>query len=206
MHRISRQLLRKNCLLSLAVYLGSWMIGIALALKFIPQQMIAHIDIHPTQQDAWLYISHNLELELLFLAGALTLGVAPVLLLVWNGCLDGILATAVARHYGLQVVLVGLLPHGIPEALAWILLGTCSLLLSRYLRTLFFPGKKTPAVMESEPIAHDASLTGWRAIWHRLPWQLTNVYSCFIIGSALLIILAGILEATVSPWLMHTLG
>src|SRR5262249_17267425 len=149
--------------------------------------------------------SHNLELELLFLVGALTLGVGPVLLLVWNGCLDGILATAVALHYGLPLVLVGLLPHGIPEGLAWILLGTCSLLLSRRLRAIFFPGKKREPIEEAS-VQSDAPVSRWRAFWQRLPWPVSTVYSFLIIISALLIILAGILESSVSPWLMHIVG
>jgi uncharacterized membrane protein SpoIIM required for sporulation len=204
MPRSERQLLRRNCFLALGFYLGSWLLGTILTLRFLPPSVIAQVDIHPTQQNAWFYISHNLQLELLFLAGALTMGAAPVLLLVWNGCLDGILATAVALHYGLPMVLASLLPHGIPEALAWVLIGTCSLLLGRRLRKIFFPGKQQAQEPDPEPDA--TTLPRWRAAWARLPWPISNIYGFLIIASMLLIILAGILEASVSPWLMHALG
>lgn len=201
----NRRVIRRNGLLALGVYIGSWILGIVLALKFIPADVIQHVDIHPQQQSAWLYISHNLELELLFLVGALTLGLAPLLLLFWNGCLEGIIAAAVAEHYGVRLVLVSLLPHGIPEALAWILIGTCSLLLSRHLRRLFFAGKKQQS---ASPPAEKAAMEHLRWIpgLERLPWQISNIYSMLIIISALLIIVAGILEATVSPWLMRVTG
>jgi uncharacterized membrane protein SpoIIM required for sporulation len=204
MFAVNRRTVIQRCLVSTAVYLTSWLLGIFLALKYLPESVIEQIDIHPQAQNAWLYISHNLELELLFLLGALTLGVGTILLLIGNGCVDGVLATVVARHYGLGVALASLLPHGIPEALAWILAGACSLLLSRNLRKIFFTGQQR--TLGSPDETEEASTSREHrpeTFATRLARLLAHPYCRLVIAAALLIVLAGFIEASFTPWLFH---
>ncbi len=184
---------RRYFLLSSSVYLLGWFLGIALALTFVSQRAALQIFVHPSMDTSvWYYIGHNLEIEGILLVGVLTLGVGTFLLLAINGLFAGVLATTISLHYGVGFLLVGLLPHGIPESLAWILTGTCSFMMSRHLfSTLFQVNRK--------PVQNSLSFSKVIGTGRSCTWQ---TYGAFVGVSALLIVLAGILEAYVSPFLL----
>jgi uncharacterized membrane protein SpoIIM required for sporulation len=202
MFSVSKQLVAKqDYILSLCLYSGGWVAGILLALRFVPQVLVQQTLIHPLQQSAGFYIGHNTGIALLFLLGGLTFGVGTGLLLAWNGCLSGIIASVVARHYGTLFIAAGLLPHGIPEALAWILLGACGLSLGRQFRHICFPSPqrslaKRSGTREALPgILPDPAL--------RTRWQN---FLLLIAMSLVLLIIAGLLESSLSFWLLQLPG
>lgn len=187
---------KRYFLISLGIYLLNWVFGIFLALTFVSQTVAQQLFVHPTvKTDAWYYIGHNLEIEGILLVGALTLGVGTFLLLAINGLLAGIVATTISLHYGVGFLLVGLLPHGIPESLAWILTGTCSFMMSRHLFSSLFQTRWTKN--ERKQISLTPSKTTIVGIPHT--WKM---YGMFVGMAAILIVLSGILEAYVSPFLL----
>ena len=122
---------RQSFYLACSLYAISWLLGIIVTLTFAPQQVLQHLQIAPGQtHDAWYYISHNITVAGVLLLGACTFGIGTGLVLCLNGLFDGVIATAIVSHYGLGVLLAGLLPHGLFEACAWILISTCGFLLS----------------------------------------------------------------------------
>lgn len=67
-----------------------------------------------------LLVVNNAVVILLLVASSLTLGLVTIGILVYNGVIVGYIATLVAREGGLDVVLVGLLPHGVVEIPAFL--------------------------------------------------------------------------------------
>lgn len=185
----------RSFLISSCVYILSWLLGSFLALKFLPPTVVQKFSVHPNMQaDAWYYISHNLGIEATILAGMLTLGVGTFIVLVLNGLLTGIFATTISLHYGTYFLLAGLLPHGIPEALAWIIAGACSFMMSKHFR-LFVFRKNVPD--EKATILPKSSL---------FPSEMWKIYALLTIVATSLVILAGFLEAYVSPFLIPGAG
>jgi uncharacterized membrane protein SpoIIM required for sporulation len=170
-------------------------LGSFLALKFLPLTIVQKLSVHPNMQsDAWSYISHNLGIEVTILAGMLTLGVGTFIILVLNGLLTGIFATTISLHYGTYFLLAGLLPHGIPEALAWIIAGACSFLMSKHFRLFVFRKKVTDG---------EATIQMKSPIFPSVIWK---IYGLLTIVATSLIIVAGFLEAYVSPLLIPVTG
>lgn len=67
------QELRRYCIKAWSLYLVSWGLGCLVTLLFVPADVIKHITVHfSLQESAWEYIGHNLQIELLFLPGAIT--------------------------------------------------------------------------------------------------------------------------------------
>ena len=186
---------QKRLYLACGLYGVSWLLGIIITLTFAPRQVIQQLLINPSQaQDAWYYISHNIGVESVLLLGAFTFGVGTGLILCMNGLLDGILATAIARHYGLSVLLAGLLPHGLFEACAWILISTCSFLLSNRFKHIISSLWNNKGINTPDKIKGTISIK-----------NLKDIYFSLIITSTLLLVLAGIIEAYVSPMLLRAL-
>lgn len=142
---------QKHFYLACGLYGVCWLFGIMVTLRLAPQQTIQQLLIAPGQtHDAWYYISHNIGVEGVLLLGACTFGIGTGLILCINGLLDGILATAIARHYGLGVLLAGLLPHGFFEACAWILISTCGFLLSGHFKRIISSLWHNKSIITSE--------------------------------------------------------
>jgi uncharacterized membrane protein SpoIIM required for sporulation len=191
---------RRSFYLACVLYGISWLLGIIITIKFAPQQTLQQLLIVPSQtHNAWYYISHNIGVEGLLLCGACTLGIGTGLVLCVNGLLDGILSTAIALHYGLGVLLAGLLPHGIFEACAWILISACGFLLSNRFKSVvasLWSSKNTVKSADEVVVIH-AETTSMPQTNH-----IRDVYFALIITSTLLLVLAGIIEAYISPMLI----
>ena len=196
---------QRSFYLACGLYTVSWLIGIAMTLTFAPQQVLQNLQIAPGQMhDAWYYISHNVGVEGLLLIGACTFGLGTGLVLCLNGLFDGILATAIARHYGFNVLLAGLLPHGLFEACAWILISTCGFLLSsrfKHIISTLWNNRSidTSAYTTNASVGTPPTINSTRSIL-----SIRNVYFRLIIASTLLLVLAGIIEAYVSPMLISS--
>ena len=178
---------QRSFYLACGLYIVSWLIGIAMTLTFAPQQVLQNLQIAPAQMhDAWYYISHNVGVEGLLLIGACTFGLGTGLVLCLNGLFDGILATAIARHYGFNVLLAGLLPHGLFEACAWVLISTCGFLLSsrfkRMVSSLWYNSRTDTATISVKMQAETTTA--------RHGSSIKNVSFTMIITSPLLLILA----------------
>jgi len=68
-----------------------------------------------------LLVVNNTVVLLLLVASSLTLGLGTAVILVYNGVIVGFVATLVAREGGLEIVVIGLVPHGIVEIPAFFL-------------------------------------------------------------------------------------
>ncbi|EFH84404.1 stage II sporulation protein M [Ktedonobacter racemifer] len=147
--------------------------------------MTVHLSLH---ENVWEYIGHNLQIELLFLLGAVTFDVGTLFLLIFNGVTGSIFATAIALHYGVGFLLRGLLPHGVPETLAWLFIATCSFFMGSRLRAYFFQRKEesTTAKEQAGKGVHNSAA----------------IYIFLLFMATLLILLVGFLEAYVSPHLI----
>ncbi len=194
-----RNRLRSSLLVASGTYILGWMLGLFIALtlvsRSIAQQLVVHPQLHVSP---WYYIGHNLSVEVVLLLGALTLGIGTCLLLFGNGLLSGIVVGVVGEHYGFTFILIGLLPHGIPESGAWILAGTGSILLTReffsLLSHLFWHDKTSTLDVQ-------VSTSG---VVRYQRWKLqcgTSIVA--LTGFAmLLLITAGVMEAYISPRLL----
>jgi len=192
MQNIESQELCKYCIRTCMIYVIGWFVGCGIALVFVPAKLVQHVAVHPSlQESAWYYIEHNLHIELLFLLGALTFDIGTFCLLAFNSLTVGIFATTIALRYGLGFLLKGLLPHGIPESLAWILIAMCSFCMGKHLRSCFFKNERNRLKAQVHPCSSRKTINAGK------------VYALLLISATLLIVLAGFLEAYISPWLVY---
>jgi uncharacterized membrane protein SpoIIM required for sporulation len=197
---------RRSFYLACILYGVSWLFGIMATVKFAPQSVLHNLQIAPVMTySAWYYISHNVGVEVLLLLGACTFGVGTGLVLCLNGVFDGIIVTAIARHYGLGVLLAGLLPHGLFEASAWILISTCGFLLSGRFKRIISSLWNNSNRDTSENAANRSLETPAKTKSARSSNKISEVYFALIITSTLLLMLAGTIEAYVSPMLLRIL-
>jgi len=68
-------------------------------------------------------LTNNTRVFVLLVVGALTAGLLTVFSLVFNGFVIGYIVTPIAAEEGLLFVLVGLVPHGVPELFAFFVAG-----------------------------------------------------------------------------------
>ncbi|MFB6179063.1 MAG: stage II sporulation protein M [Halorientalis sp.] len=67
-----------------------------------------------------LLAANNSIVILLLVASSLSLGLLTIGILVYNGVIVGYVATLVARKSGFEIVLLGLVPHGVVEIPAFL--------------------------------------------------------------------------------------
>jgi uncharacterized membrane protein SpoIIM required for sporulation len=191
---------RRSFCLACTLYGASWLFGILITAKFAPPAVLHNLQISPvTTYSAWSYISHNVGVEGVLLLGACTFGIGTGLVLCLNGLFDGMIVTAIAQHYGIGVVLVGLLPHGLLETSAWILVSTCGFLLSGRFKHIIFSLWNTKSTGTSEQTI-DVPADTQNATHATLKVKFSkDAYLYAIIISTLMLILAGTIEAYISP-------
>lgn len=134
------------------------------------------------QLTARFFIVQNTQPFLLSILGAITVGLLTVLIMVFNGIVVGNIGFVIGQTVGFDYVLVGLAPHGIFE-----------------LTALFV-----------------AAGVGFR-ILHRLAWRIVGWRDAFVtrrylyrtfllvVAAWLLLVLAAVIEAHVTPVLLETL-
>jgi uncharacterized membrane protein SpoIIM required for sporulation len=192
---------RRSMLISLIIYLTGWGVGILVGLLLRPKLMLQPLIIHPrTNVNPWYYINHNLRVEGILVLGACLPFIGTALMLFSNGVFDGSVVVPIAQQYGIGFLLGGLIPHGIPESIAWVLAGTAGILLSHYLYShlLQFFSKKPQHIPQEED---STELQPTSTVRKRDDGNFLQVCSLVILTAALLLIIAGFLEADVSPYL-----
>lgn len=199
---------RSSTLVSLIIYLTGWGIGILAGLVLRPEFMLHPLAIHPRiYVSPWYYISHNLSVEGILVLGACLPFIGTGLILFGNGVFEGAVVVPIAQRYGIGFLLGGLLPHGIPETTAWVLAGTASILLSRHLYSylLQFFAKKS----QHTPREQGRARIKCQDVFpnrKKDDSSFLQVYSLIILTATLLLIVAGFLEAYVSPYLALFIG
>jgi uncharacterized membrane protein SpoIIM required for sporulation len=196
-------LIRSSMLISLIIYLAGWGVGILAGLVLRSMIMPQPLGIHlRTNVSAWYYISHNLTVEAILVLSACLPFIGTGLILFGNGVFEGAVVVPIAQQYGLGSLLGGLLPHGIPETAGWVLTGTVGIILSRHLYShllQFFSKKSQYTHRESGELRTEPQ----NVFSNGRRDDSNSVQACLLIilTATLLLIIAGILEAYVSPYL-----
>lgn len=122
---------------------------------------------------------NNVGLSSIVALGGFTLGLLSIGILVHNGLVLGSALQLVAGQHGLDVILLGILPHGLFEIPAIILAGAVGIDLGRQFARWVFRGGDPPSVADI----------------HR--------YAYLFGVSVLLMGIAAVVEMTVSKWLLY---
>ncbi|MEM0475859.1 MAG: stage II sporulation protein M, partial [Candidatus Norongarragalinales archaeon] len=103
---------------------------------------------------------HNLEVLLLILAFSLLYGAGAIFVLIWNASIIGVFLGKIARTAEIGAGVLGILPHGVFELLAYTTAALAGGILSRVIVL-----RRLHAIEEHQTIYDISKLTGWAIIF-----------------------------------------
>lgn len=112
-----RYVLLSGALFTLGIVVGALVVDVVSLSALFGGRTLGETFPKPTVE---LLVVNNTVVLLLLVASGLTLGLGTVAILVYNGVIVGFVATLVARRSGLEIIVVGLVPHGILEIPAFL--------------------------------------------------------------------------------------
>lgn len=103
---------------------------------------------------------HNLEVLMLILGFSLLYGAGAIFVLIWNASVIGVFLGKIARTGEIGAGVLGILPHGVFELLAYTTVALAGGILSRMIVL-----RRLQAIEEHQTIYDMAKLTGWAIIF-----------------------------------------
>lgn len=132
---------------------------------------------------ALFFFKHNVKVALLLWAGALTFGGTTLLNLTFNGMILGSAVKTTAEQIGLRKTLLLILPHGVFEISAIIIAGAAGFRVP-YEVLRFALSKKEEIISEED----------------------AKEFFKLVAISMVLILIAALIESTVTAWIAESLG
>jgi uncharacterized membrane protein SpoIIM required for sporulation len=103
---------------------------------------------------------HNLEVLMLILAFSLLYGAGAIFVLIWNASIIGVFLGKIARTADIGVGIIGIVPHGVFELLAYTTVALAGGIISRMIVL-----RRLQAIEEHQTIYDAAKLAGWAIIF-----------------------------------------